>query len=368
MNPYVRLLQAALSEAGISCSVAGGLSPRSLCLEKGTANILHLHWLELLYSSLALPRTVRRLTAVLAALVWAKSRGCKIVYTLHNLNPHEQAFPFVSRAADRMVLALADAVHVHDDEAKLSARRVYGQPRRIYVVPHGSYIGAYPNDCTRQEARARLGLADNAFVYLFLGQVRRYKGVEDLIAAFTQLPDGVCRLCLAGHVHDQAYGESLIQLVRGQERIHTWFHYVADSEVQHFMNACDVCVLPYRDVTTSGAAILAFSFGKPIIAPVLGGFTELAANGRGIAYDPERADGLLHALQQACLTDMVGAGQKAWMWAKEHEWQALAPSFISIYEDVLGIRSSCPSSGAFAPQGNGGRGPNREVTKNDRRA
>jgi len=83
------------------------------------------------------------------------------------------------------------------------------------------------------------------------------------------------------------------------------------------MNACDVCVLPYRDSTTSGAAVLAFSFGKPVIAPAMGSFLELVADGRGIAYDPAESDGLLHAMQQVVagtwkpLGKEPGVGQRA---------------------------------------------------------
>ncbi|MGB9879517.1 MAG: glycosyltransferase [Anaerolineae bacterium] len=348
MNPYVRLLQEALQKEGIPCSVADGLSPRLVSSWRGMADILHLHWLELLYASPSLARSIRLLAAVLAGLALAKRSGSKVVYTVHNLNPHEQRFPFLCHVANTVLFAWADALHVHHEQAKLDMAKAY--PRvmswrekrghKVYVVPHGSYIGAYPNHCTRQEARAKLGLDAQSFVYLFLGQIRRYKGIEDLIAAFNHLQDDVCQLVVAGHVHDATYAEVLTRLVRGQSRIRTQFEYVPDSEIQYLMNACDVCVLPYRDVTTSGAAILAFSFGKPIIAPALGAFPELASNGRGILYDPEKPDGLLGALQKARLADMGEAGERALDWAKEHEWSHLVPYFMRIYREVWATGNS----------------------------
>ena len=339
LNPYVRLLQTALLQAGVPCSTAEGISPLHLPLGPGVANVLHLHWLELLYSAPTQGRTALRLAAVLTGLAWAKVRGSKIVCTVHNLRPHEQDAPALNRVANAALSVLADALHVHDEEAKAGATLVYGRPDRIFVVPHGSYIGAYPNDCTRHDARARLGLPEDAFVYLCLGQIRRYKGIEDLIAAFKQLSASEasnCHLLLAGHIHDPVYARYLSELTLGQQGIHTWFQYVGDAELQYFMNACDVCVLPYRDTTTSGAAILAFSFGKPVIAPALGGFPELLAGGRGIVYDPQMGGGLPGALQEARSTDMVAAGKKALNWAGEHEWRTLAPRFMHIYESVLG--------------------------------
>jgi glycosyltransferase involved in cell wall biosynthesis len=180
-----------------------------------------------------------------------------------------------------------------------------------------------------------LGLPGHAFVYLFLGQIRRYKGVEDLLSAFAQLADGTNCLLLAGNVHDPEHGAELVHLTQGMEGIRTRFRYVPGHEVQYYLNACDVCVLPYREVTTSGAAVLAFSFGRPIIASALGGFSGLAADGRGILYSAQDEEGLLKAMQEARLQDMAEAGQRALDWAREHQWQALAPEFVRMYIEVL---------------------------------
>lgn len=342
MNPYVRLLQEALQEEGLVCSVVDGISPRRVRSLQGTAGIWHLHWLELLYTSKSFAHSIRSLAIVLAGLVLAKHGGGKVVYTVHNVSPHEQRFPLLGRIANTILFALADALHVHDKQAKQAVVRAYPLimswynkcGKKIYIIPHGSYIGAYPDYCTREEARAHLGLDEQAFVYLFLGQVRRYKGIEDLVTAFGQLWDGKCQLMIVGHVYDATYATELHKLIENQPGVRAKFEYVPDPEIQYFMKACDVCVLPYRDVTTSGAAILAFSFGKPVIAPALGGFLELVSEERGILYDPEKADGLLRALQQARQTDIARAGQQAWRWAKDHEWRALVPSFVRIYSEI----------------------------------
>jgi glycosyltransferase involved in cell wall biosynthesis len=213
---------------------------------------------------------------------------------------------------------------------------MHGRQRGVHVIPHGSYVGAYPNTCTRAEARERLGLGKDRFVYLFLGLLRRYKGVDDLIVAFEQLDETSSELMIAGRIHDPIYASKLAAHTRDKDAIHTWFEYVQDHELQYFMQACDVCVLPYRDVTTSGAGVLAFSFGRPIVAPALGGFPELCANGRGFVYDAAEPEGLRRALRQARHSDVMEAGKRALAWAKEHRWSALAPRFVAMYRDALG--------------------------------
>jgi len=335
MNPYVRLLQEALSASGVHCLTSDGLSPRLARSWRGSVDVLHIHWLELLYTAPQLGQSLRRLLAVMLGLYRARAGGCKVAYTVHNVDPHEQAFPVLHRLANVAIFRWCDAVHVHDEAARSAVAAMHGRRQGVYVIPHGSYVGAYPNSCTRKEARERLGLAEDHFVLLFLGHLRRYKGVEELIAAFQQLADATGELVIAGHVHDPIYGRELATQTRDSDSIHTWFEYVQDSELQYFLRACDVCVLPYRDVTTSGAGVLAFSFGRPIIAPALGGFVELCADGRGFTYDPADTDGLRQALQRARGADLTEAGRKALAWAEGHRWPVLAPRFVQMYRDVL---------------------------------
>ena len=60
--------------------------------------------------------------------------------------------------------------------------------------------------------------------------------------------------------------------------------------MQIYFNASDACVLPYRRVTTSGAALLAYSFGKPIVAPAIGPFPDLITPERGVLFHPDKGD------------------------------------------------------------------------------
>jgi glycosyltransferase involved in cell wall biosynthesis len=65
------------------------------------------------------------------------------------------------------------------------------------------------------------------------------------------------------------------------------------------MNAADVVVLPYRDIFTSGAALLAMSFGKAIVAPRIGCMAELLRSEGAYLYDKDDPRGLTKAISQA---------------------------------------------------------------------
>ncbi|MGC8839497.1 MAG: glycosyltransferase, partial [Anaerolineae bacterium] len=206
--------------------------------------------------------------------------------------------------------------------------------------PHGNYIGAYPQGCTRQEARARLGLPEEAFVFLGLGGLRPYKGVEELLAAFRALEavEPQAWLVVAGHAHDPAYAHRLAAGLAGCERVRFVPAHIPDDEVQVYMAAADFAVFPYRRATTSGAAILALSFGVPVIAPALGPFPELLARGGGILYPPERKEGLWEALRGALHADRERLAQEAWAVARSLDWEGVAREFLALYRRVVDDR------------------------------
>ncbi len=334
MNPYVSLLSESLAGQGVACTTSAGLSPRIVGTWTRPTHVVHLHWPEMLYASPSMARGVRLLAAVALALLRSRAMGTRIVWTVHNVRPHEQGASVLDQLARRLLLALVDAYHVHDEQARGDMIRAGVQPERVHVIPHGSYLGAYPDDCTRDQARERLGLTQQSFVYLFLGQIRRYKGVEELVAAFKKLGSGA-ELIIAGNVHDQEYARQVEAEIAGCAGIKQHFRYVPDDELQYLMRAADVCVFPYRDITTSGAAILAFSFGRPIVAPLIGAFPALVQDGRGIGYDARAEDGLLEGLLAAQRLDLAHASARARQWAEEHRWPSIAPRFVAMYEAAM---------------------------------
>ncbi len=334
MNPYVHLLGAALEQAApaIVCSYEQALNPALVARWRGKADVLHVHWAEVLYRSWSGPRSALRLAAMVAALIQARRAGMAIVYTAHNVQQHDSSASRLDALANEAMYRLADVVHVHDEEARREVMK-HHRPRRIAVIPHGNYIGAYPDTCTRAEARQRLRIDDGEFVFLTLGQVRPYKGLDDLISAFRQLPGGSLRLLIAGNPHNPAYGNALARLAAADTRIRLDLTFVADTDIQYYMRAADICVLPYRSGTTSGAAILAFSFGRPLIAPDVFPFRPLMEGGSGILYSAQ-PDGLRQALAAAPHMDMAATSARALEVARALDWQGIARQHLSVYTQI----------------------------------
>ena len=79
-------------------------------------------------------------------------------------------------------------------------------------VWHPAYPGEALAPEARAAARAGLGWADAGRVYGYCGQLRLYKGVEDLLRAFAGLPDAGARLLVAGRPRDAGFAAALGEL------------------------------------------------------------------------------------------------------------------------------------------------------------
>lgn len=262
--------------------------------------IFHLHWAG------AFKLRFRRLTHwhYISCLNIIKLLGYKLVWTAHNVLPHEPVFTN-DVMARRKLVSMADLVIAHSSTTLKSLEKIGIIPKRSDVIPAGSYIGAYPNTITRKEARKKLGIKEDTFVYLYLGQVRGYKGVDDLVESYEKVKSPKNQLIIAGKGSSTGY--------------------IADDDLQIYFNAADVVVLPYKKIATSGSALLAFSFGKAVIVPRLGDLEDLPEE-ISYKYSPEEPDGLVNAMKEAeeNISLLHKKSEAALEYAKKLSWPKIA--------------------------------------------
>jgi glycosyltransferase involved in cell wall biosynthesis len=238
----------------------------------------------------------------------------------------------------RTLARLADAVIVHSDTADERVRKAADLGReKLHVIPHGNYLDHYPDEITREEARNALGIHDEQVVFLLFGWIRKYKGVVELIRAFRALSAVNATLIVAGAVPEQEPEEAILAEADGNPRIVLALNAIADEDVQLYMNASDVAVFPYVPVLTSGAIVLAQSFGKACIVQRGSGLEGMAIEEGTIFYDGDADHGLARALETAirkkdCLAEM-GAHNR--MRAMQHDWRGTTEQTIRIYERIV---------------------------------
>jgi glycosyltransferase involved in cell wall biosynthesis len=333
-NPYAGLLARALEKRDIHLELGDYAFEQDwLRSHREGHEVLHLNWLHHFYRADDLETTRRRYARFEENLTFARALGYRIVWTMHNLYPHERPHPEVDHQARLLVCQMADAVIAHCEYAAGLARRLFHRTGPLHVIPHGHFIDVFPNEVSREEARRRVGVSDEAFVYLFFGNARVYKGIERLIETFRRVADRDAALVLMmRRAFNPAYSEGIERLAGQDGRIRAFTSpFFPNEDFQVYLNAADVVVLPFVDVLTSGSAITALSFGRPVILPGLGCLPELIDDTMGLLYSPEDAAGLEKALVEARKLDVEAAGRAAFARARALDWDGIAARVAGVY-------------------------------------
>lgn len=257
---------------------AYGATLRVLPIKKWS-KILHIHWIEYIY--IRKPVIFLYLTAPLLtiALFFVKNVfRMKIVVTLHNLVPHENFSWLVDHAVFKAVLSWSDVIFVHSNYTFKAAKSLYNiPPGKIVKVMHPAWIGVYQDVVSNQEARERIGVPRNGFVFGFFGGIRRYKGVHLLLEAFQRLRIENTWLIIAGPA-DTKYLKELHRVIASDSflasHVKIFPHRVKGEEVQFYIKSCDIAVVAYIESTTPASLLLFTSFGVPVIAPKLPSISE----------------------------------------------------------------------------------------------
>ncbi|MES3006311.1 MAG: glycosyltransferase [Pseudomonadota bacterium] len=336
-NPYNSLLYTHLQKVpGVS---ANDFSWRALLTDK--PSILHLHWPEHVFGNhFGVNFLVRFISLTLKILV-AKAMGIRVVWTVHNLESHEHLHPRLELWCKRHFIAVVDGVIYLTDTGRELAVTKYPvlALKKSAVICHGHYQNAYPNVVGKTAARAKLGLAEDDHVILFLGKVRRYKNVENLMKIFSGMSQGNLRLVVAGSVSNNI---ALEQNIRGlaslDSRISLHLEHIESEDITAFLNAADLMVLPYLDILNSGAAILGLSFGVPVLVPDIGAMADLQSqfgSHRVHLYQKDLSAHVLEAVLDSIAqrSEVEEVGERDF--PIEFDWVHIARQTFSFYTEVV---------------------------------
>ncbi len=343
-NAYQRALTACLEDHGVSVSADPTGSRRVLPIVEalrrhGRPDVIHIHWTEPYIAGGSSKVSRFKAQRTLVELRVAKRAGIGLVWTAHDLFRHDKREDPNELAFMRSLFELADAVIVHCSAAADGLLQTLGVVEsgrsKIAVIPHGHYRGAYADDITREQARARLDLPARARVIAFVGWVRSYKGVWELYEAFTRLEEPDARLVIAGQAVDGAYAARLSAAAKGDERIHLSLGFVEDDDLQVYLRAADVVAAPFLEIFTSGSVLLAMSFERAVIAPRRGCVTDVLDERGGILYDADDPQGLEGALRVAMDADLEAMGRYNGANLARFDWARVAEATRDVYEAAL---------------------------------
>ncbi len=272
-NPYQQLMMQGLRDAGFE--VRHGVGGKWFAFTRTwlgqRPGFVHLDWPGSYYLRRSSPLALAQFLGLWLDLMTFKLIGGRLVWTCHNLKEHEVPHPGLDRRAKRLLGWAAWTIRVFSEGQRQAASEYLGVGMvKLVVVPEGSYVGYYPDTITKAEARRALGLPEDSRVLVNFGNLRPYKGVDRLIEVFNRLKPEGWRLLVAGPAHNKAYVEELRRLAGGNPDIVLRPGFIQTGEVQQYMRAADLAVLPFNRIDNSGSVILAMGFSLPVVAPAVG--------------------------------------------------------------------------------------------------
>ena len=181
---------------------------------------------------------------------YAARLGARIILEWHEgQDIGEAAMPAARRYVHTLMprlLSLVDAHVVHSSFDLQAIPAAYPLGNTIVrVMPHGPYHHVVTSKAVRADASD-----DSPFRLLYFGLVRPYKGVEDLVAAFSMLDRDQAsqfRLSVVGETWERwtAPDEAIARSPHADliERVD---RYVSDEELADYVAQADAIVLPYH--------------------------------------------------------------------------------------------------------------------------
>lgn len=268
-NPYTWLLYSHMPKT-VSVSEFS-----SKLLLKERFDVFHLHWpVETLVRHPNVWIVRARVLAFWLLLKLSKWRGTKIVWTIHDENPHVVLHQRLANWFTRQLVEHTDGYinlcEAGREAVEQSLPELMDTPG--FVVKHGHYRGCYPDEMSREEARSQLNLSPDTTTLLYLGYISPYKNVPSLINVFRNLPvsDRSVTLLVAGKPDDNTLKEAVCTAAGDAANIQLHLHFIKDEELQVFFKAADLVVLPFEEILNSGSLLLSLSFNRPVLAPHLG--------------------------------------------------------------------------------------------------
>jgi D-inositol-3-phosphate glycosyltransferase len=383
-KPYVFGLATALAAEGVQLDIIGSDeidSPELHCADRlrflnfwasyaSDANFAHKLWKVLAYYARLIryaAHSHRKILHILwnnkfelfdrtILMLYYKALGKRIAFTAHNVNQAKRDAndSWLNRVSLKIQYGLCDHIFVHTQKMKDELCRDFAVAENAVSVLRFPINNALPDtELTPAEAKRRLGLRNDENAILFFGRIRPYKGMEYLLDAFRTLSakkKGNYRLIVAGEPIKGC--EDYLQEIQrsvgrdfAQEQVIWRTQFIPDADVEMYLKAADVLVLPYKEIFQSGVLFLAYAFGLPVIATDVGSFREEIVEGStGFLCKPGDAEDMARAIETFFASDLFRnlsvRRRKIKDYANaHHSWHAVADVTCTAYANMLREKS-----------------------------
>ncbi|MUV05641.1 glycosyltransferase [Planococcaceae bacterium Storch 2/2-2] len=211
--------------------------------------------------------------------------------------------PRIRRWTQR-ILKGADAVITVGEKLKQDVLQQFGVSNdKVHVLSMGVDPTVF-HVMPQELARETLGISKDETMILYVGNIIRAKGLDELIEAYKQITYTKEQLSLymIGSQKDEQYVESVKDRLNVLDNVHL-INPQNQSSLAKWMSASDVFVLPSHHEGFGLVALEAMAVGVPVVGTNVGGLPYLLKDGAGILVEPHNpaslAEGIVEALDRS---------------------------------------------------------------------
>jgi beta-1,4-mannosyltransferase len=338
-NPYQALLAQSVESSELKVLFPQGyrrVFPLFRAVWGKKINIIHLHWILPYIKGQHFWKKLFYSLKLLIDIALVQRSGVRVVWTVHNHITHDTTHPELELWIRRRLAQQVDRLILHSSTTLESIAHTYKvSPDKAQVIPHGHYRDVYPAKIDSSEARHSLGLPSTGNIYLSLGLLRPYKGIESLITLWRDYPELAAgnTLLIAGKA-SSTYAQALKKLTADLPGVVLIPEFIDNDRIHLFLSAATFTVLPYRNILNSGSLILAMSYGVPVIAPRLGNIPESLGEAAALLYDAEDEMGLLKALKLSLEVDRRSLAQQVVEACDRLGWLEIGKKTAHLYDQI----------------------------------
>ena len=229
-------------------------------------HVVHFQWLKL-------PLIESIIIGILKYTIW---RNTKIIYTAHNLYPHDS--PYYYRLVYKYVYHAFDVIITHDDQTKKAIKQFDGF-LNVEKVHCGPFYLELDDEIDKALVK-KIDTFSGKFVLVF-GSAAYYKGSDLLQEVWekSQLHKENYKLVVLGRGF-----ENFIEVSDEQNSILVVPKFVSNATLDYIIQECKFSLLPYREISQSGVLMTLVNYHKPFLIPKRGAFVEIVEKFKPVTH------------------------------------------------------------------------------------
>lgn len=222
-------------------------------------DIIHIQWLKLYY-----------IDYVFLVFVKYLRPKIKLIYTCHNVLPHNSGYQFTN--IFKTLYPLFDEIIVHEKNAKNQLKNSFNiNPSKIHIIPHG--LLELKLDSTLIQKNVEDLIEKKKINIVIPGLISKYKGIETIINCWDKFKElesfENINVIIAGQNN---YGP--LDILYTYRNIKVFENFLTNSEFHYLITNSDIILLPYTKISQSGVLMTVLHYHKNVIVSNIGGLTD----------------------------------------------------------------------------------------------